>query len=361
MGRPGRAVAGLGSALANKDIRRVELSWAVAIAAEWAHFVALGVFSYRAGGPSLVGWAGLIRLAPAGLIAPFASSLGDRSRRERFLLLLMLVEAGALVGSGLAALGPNTVPVLALSAVVGLASTVVRPTVQSLLPSLARTPEELIATNGITSVFEGVGALVGPLVAGVSFFFTGTAPVFIASGAAVTAASLVLLGVGDIGVGSLWGGPGGKERSHPIRSSAAGCVAVAREPRLRLVVGLAGAQCFVRGCLNVLLVVVAFRLLHAGSQGVGYLNGAIGVGGLAGALVATTLSPRRLALSFGISIVFWGLPIALLAPLSELGLAMVCTGVVGVANAVEDVALVTLLQRSAPDELLSRVLGVLWG
>ena len=69
------------------------------MSAEWAHFVALGVFAYGHGGSTAVGVAGLLRLLPAAAIAPFASSLGDRFRRERFLLALALLGAAALVVS----------------------------------------------------------------------------------------------------------------------------------------------------------------------------------------------------------------------------------------------------------------------
>ena len=55
----------VGSAIRNPDIRRVELAWGAAIAAEWAHFVAFGVFAYEEGGVSAVGIAGLVRLLPA--------------------------------------------------------------------------------------------------------------------------------------------------------------------------------------------------------------------------------------------------------------------------------------------------------
>jgi MFS family permease len=68
-----------------------------------------------------------------------------------------------------------------------------------------------------------------------------------------------------------------------------------------------------------------------------------------------------LALAFGLALVFWGVPIALIGGLSSLGLAILCLVVVGAANSVEDVALITLLQRNTPDEMLSAVLGVLWG
>jgi MFS family permease len=129
----------------------------------------------------------------------------------------------------------------------------------------------------------------------------------------------------------------------------------------RLVVLLMVAQTFVRGCLNVLIVVAAFRFMHAGAGAVGYLTAAIGVGGLAGALGAMTLSGRRLAASFALSLVCWGVPIALIAPRPVLAVALVLLAVVGAANSVEDVAGFTLLQRTVADQHLSRVLGIFWG
>jgi hypothetical protein len=56
----------------------LSFAWGAAITAEWAHFVALGVFAYDAGGTVGVGIAGLVRMLPAALVAPFAASLGDR-------------------------------------------------------------------------------------------------------------------------------------------------------------------------------------------------------------------------------------------------------------------------------------------
>src|SRR5215210_5634367 len=115
--RATQVVSALGAAVRNEDIRRVELAWGAAIAAEWAHFVALGVFAYEEGGTAAVGIAGLVRLLPAGALAPFAASLGDRFRRERFLLAMTLIGAGALAGSGAAAFAGDRILVFAFGAV----------------------------------------------------------------------------------------------------------------------------------------------------------------------------------------------------------------------------------------------------
>jgi MFS family permease len=59
--------------------------------------------------------------------------------------------------------------------------------------------------------------------------------------------------------------------------------------------------------------------------------------------------------------VFWGVPLTLIASRPGLVPALLLLAIVGAANSVEDVAVFTLLQRLVPDDILTRVLGVLWG
>jgi MFS family permease len=357
MFRLGQVVSALGVAVRNDNVRRVELAWGAAIGAEWAHFVALGVFAYERGGAAAVGVAGLVRLLPAAAVAPFAASLGDRFRRERFLLAMTLVGSGALAASAAAAFAAEQVLVFVFAAVVGISSTLIRPALQALLPSLARTPEELIAANAATSTVESVGTLAGPLLAGVLVSFADVGMVFIGSAGMLLAATALLARVRVEGRISL----AAAEEQTARRLIGAGFEAIALAPRARLLVGLGVAQCFVRGCLNVLIVVAVFDVLHGDGAQVGYLTAAIGVGGLLGALGAMTLGARRLALPFGLALVFWGLPITLIAPRPYFAAAAFLLAIVGAANSVEDVALFTLLQRSVPDDTLTRVLGIFWG
>ncbi len=355
VGRARQVLGTVGSALRNPNIRRLELAWGAAIAAEWAHFVAFGVYAYDIGGPAAVGLAGLVRLLPAAIVAPFAASLGDRFPRERFLLALVLVAFVALGASAIAFLADAESLVFAFAAVLGFAVTLIRPTLQAVLPSLARTPEELIASNGATSTIESLGTLVGPLLAGLLVALADVGAVFAAGAVALLVAALLLLGV-RVEDRIVLTSPDEDARE----TLAAGFGAIARMPRLRLVVSLIVAQAFVRGCLNVLIVVAAFQVLDAGGEAVGYMTAALGVGGLIGAVGAMGLGGRRLAVPFGIALVFWGLPIVFMGPLPDLPFALLMLAVVGAANSVEDVAAFTLLQRLIPDRILTRVLGVVW-
>jgi MFS family permease len=356
--RARQSFATLGAVFRNPNLRRTELAWAGAVGAEWAHFVAVIVFAYEADGTFAVGIVGMLRVLPAAALAPFATYIGDRVRRERLLVGIVLIGAAAMAGSAAAFwFDQSEVAIFALAAVLGVTQVLFRPAHQALLPSLARTPDELIAANGATSTVEGLGTLLGPLAAGVIVAVADVGVVFGAGGAAFLAAALLFA---RVRVERRVGVPVASVRGV-ARSALAGFETVLRGSRPRLVIGLVFVQTFVRGCLNVLIVVTVFRVLDAEPAAVGYLTAALGVGGLVGALASMAVVRGRLAVPFGLALVFWGLPIVLIAPRPYLVLTLVLLAVVGAANSIEDVAVLTLLQRIVPNDVLTRVLGVVWG
>jgi MFS family permease len=340
----------------NPNLRRLQLAWAGSTIGYWSYGIALAVYAYQAGGAAAVGLVGLIRILPSALASPFAAVLADRFPRRQVMVLADVVRAAALVLAGLAVvLGLPAGLVYALSAVFSLASSTFRPAQAALLPSLASSPEELTAANVASSTIESVGVFLGPALGGVLLAATSTSVVFfVAAGTLVWSAVLV----GRIQVVAIPeqptarpGGLGGE--------LLAGFRAVGVDGRLRLLVGLFSAQTLVGGVLNVLLVVVALELLAAGEAGVGYLNSAVGIGGLLGALVALGLASRRLAPGFALGLLLWGLPIALIGVRPNLWLALLLLGLVGVGNTLVDVTGQTLLQRAVADEVLARAFGVL--
>jgi MFS family permease len=341
---------------ANSGLRRVELALAGSVTGEWAYAIALAVYAFDRGGAAAVGLVGLIRFLPAAVTAPFAAVLGDRFARARVMVISDLLRALGMGAAAAAALGgaPPGI-VYALAVFVSVVSTAFRPAQAALLPSLARTPEELTAANVASTTIESVASFAGPALGGLLLAATSAGIVFAATAATFIWSAFLILRLAST--------PSAREPADGagiVAEALAGFQTIAREAHLRLVVALYGAQTLVNGALNVLIVVAALDLLDLGKSGPGFLNSAVGIGGLLGAVVALALvGRRRLAADFGAGLVLWGLPIALIGVWPNEAAALTLLAVLGIGNTLVDVAALTLLQRAAPDEVLARVFGVI--
>ena len=163
----------------NQSLRRLQYAWIGSSVGTWAYTVALFVYAYRHGGASAVGFVGLIRWLPAAVAAPFGGMLGDRLRRLRVMKVSDLVRAVALGGmAAIAAVGGPSAGVYALAVVVTVVSTAFQPAQAGLLPTLARSPEELAAANVASSTIEAAGYFVGPALGGVVLAVSSVETVF---------------------------------------------------------------------------------------------------------------------------------------------------------------------------------------
>jgi MFS family permease len=354
--RLGESLRAFAAVFANQDLRRLELAWSGSIIGQWGYEVALAVFAYRAGGATAVGLVTLARLLPAALVAPFAALLGDRFPRRRVMVAADLARACAMGGAAAAVYaGAPAAAVYALSVVTAVTGTAFAPAQSALLPSLARSPEELTAANATSTTLESVGFFAGPALGGLLLAFTSVGAVFALTAALFLWSALVL---GRIRADSR--GDPSLEVDSIVREALAGFRAILAERRLRLVVGLYGAQTLTAGIMRVLLVVTALQILGLGPSGVGFLNSAVGIGALLGILVLLTLiGSNRLGPVFGLGMLLWGVPLAVLGVWPSVAAAVVCFGILGVGNTLVDVAGLTLLQRAAPDHVRARVFGVL--
>jgi MFS family permease len=354
--RVAESVTAFADVVRNVQLRRLGLAWAAHIIGHWAYTVAVSVYAYGVGGEAAVGLLLLVRFVAAGLIAPFAGLLADRYPRERVLLgvnLSRLVLVGAAAACVLADVEAMVVYVLAV--VAAIAATPFRSAQAALTPSLARSPNELTAANAVTSTIESLAAFIGPALAGLLLALTSTGTVFVFTAGLVAVSTLFVLRI------SAPPAKRGREvEAGTIASEAlAGFRTLAREPSLRLLVGLFTAQTFVAGAVQVYVVVAAIELLDFGDEGVGYLNSAMGVGALLGGILALSLTgARRLSPAFMLGIVLWGAPLIAIGLWPSAGLALVMLALLGVGNSLVDVAAFTLIQRAVPDEVLARVFGV---
>jgi MFS family permease len=341
----------------NGAIVRLQGAWTLAIAAEWAFLVGLLVYAYDAGGIAAAGALSTLRMLTPAVGAPFAASIADRFSPHRVLAIVYALRAVLVVGTGLVLVadGPPAV-VFAAAAIEGLLAVLKRPTTMALLPALSRSPAELVAGNAVASTGEGLGVLVGPaigsfLLAGAGIEIAVIAPSVALAAAAILAATIAV--------------PHGRPprpSGGAIRELLGGFGALRTHPASGMIIGLIGFQTFVRGLLTVLIVAASVDLLGLGREGVGWLNAAIGGGGLVGAAVATLgMGSGMLGPTFSLALAAWGLPIALIGVAPVAWFAVVLLAVVGLANAILDVSGFTLLQRTVPTALRARVFGALEG
>lgn len=338
----------------NPDIRRVQIAFSAFNGAEWAVWIAMLVYAYGRGGATAAGLVALFQMIPATLFAPFAAVLGDRYRPARVLALGYFIQATAM-GATAAALLLDGPPALAYTcaAVAATATTMTRPTMAALTPGLCRTPEELTASNVVAGWSESTSILVAPALAGLILAVSSPGWVFLVMGTAVLGGALLVMSIP---------GPAANPASGTSvrKELVEGFSVVASEPSARTLVGLLGAEQIALGMLDVLYVVLAVSVLGMGNGGAGYLNAAFGLGGaLAIAITATLVGRARLIPAIVGALAVWATAFILLAIVSTIVAAMLLLVVAGASHSLFDVSGRTLLQRTAPPEVLARVFGVL--
>jgi MFS family permease len=298
-------------------------------------------------------------LAPAA-VAPFAATLADRLPPN---VVLAGIQAGRAVTVAFAALviGAGWPPawIFAVAGIEGVLAVLKRPTTMSLLPALARSPQQLVASNAATSIGEAIGVLLGPAIGAMLLAAGGVGWGFAGPAAGFAVAALIVV---SIRVPSVPRAAHARGALAAFRELLGGFVGLRRHRSAGLLVGLFAMQTFVRGLLTVLLVATSIELLGLGQAGVGYLNSALGAGGLVGAVAVMGVASReRIGGALSVALGAWGLPIAFigLAPFTWLAFPML--GIIGVANAALDVSGFTLLQRLVPTALRARVFGAFEG
>jgi MFS family permease len=355
-------------AFANDGIRRLAIAWMLGIAADGALLVVTLVTVFNRGGFVAAGILTAVRMVPAVIAGMFAGSLIERFGGDRILVASGLIRAfaSAMIAYAIATAGSTMadrqvllVQLFVWSSVAAVAAAPVRPAQITLIPALARGPEELVAANTVWATGEGIGAFVGPFVASLLMALNFHPVVALLAAVAFVVTAVIALGLrfeqsADKTGGGQAHGEGGRFRFLD------GLRAVRAKPLLHWTIFGTFWQVVTRGLLNAMTVVASIELLGMGQWGTGMLGAALGLGGLFGAIFAmTSVRSDRLVRTEIVALVFWGLPLSVIGLISWTPVALVAMVVIGVANATYDVALFTILQRANSNEDRAPVLSVL--
>jgi len=369
--------------LANRPLTKLLAGEFISGIGDWLYIVAIFVVIYRETNDAvIVGLFGAVRLIPYIVLSVPAGLIADRFDRRLVLLTSDLVRGGVMIlMTVIVATDGPILAVVLLAMVAASGSAFFYPAMGAYLPSLAADERQLGPANSAWASIGNVSFILGPAIGGL----------LIAAGSVTLA--FILNAVSFMVIAAiLWTLPPSIPKTAKSASidevveelvespaqtaeTAAGTLAAPAEtgsptaplaaPRIprRPFSGLLLIQIiegFFDGGIQSATIVIAVTILNAGEQANGYLNAAIGIGGLIGAVVSGVLVLRRQLrgpLVAGAALTAAGA--ALLGGVPVLGVALLAIALTAAGSIVIDVVLETTFQRICPDELRGRGFGIL--
>lgn len=323
----------------------------------WSFAIALGVYGFEAHGIVGAGLVALVRLLPGAIASPFSGLLADRYSRRQVLLVSAAAMAAILAGAAIAAgADAPTGVVFVFPALFAVAAAGYAPAEAAMFPLLARTPQELSASNVNHAAMENAGFIVAAIATGILLTATSPGTVF-AVAAAVTALAVVL-----IAFVRRDRRPEYRDEELPgvARELSLGARALLFHPALRLSSLTLILLLLFEGFADVILIALALELLHLDEGAVGFLNAAWGIGALVGgAALALMLDRGHLVAAIAGGSLLLGLATVLPGVFPEEATSYAAWFGIGIGFTFVEVAGKTLMYRLASDETMGRVISAL--
>ena len=355
---------------------------------DWLYLVALLVIVYNeSNDPLILGIVGAARIIPYVILSVPAGVIVDRFDR-RLVLLVTDVARGTimLVMTVIVATDGPLIAIVALAILATCFSCFFRPAIGAYLPSLVRDERELGPANSLFATLGELGFIIGPAIAGIIIAAADLTLAFAINAVTFAIVSVTLATlppgipgkpsggldtVGDAATDEVDRGTGPVAVTRAVGATSVAAAAPAAAPARSLreqirpirrpLIGMLALDTtggFLFGGLSVLTVIIAVEQLNAGEAGTGYLNAAVGVGGVLGALgsgailARRSLGPALLGGAFTLAAGFVILGLSTTMPPALFAMAIIAGG-----SVVADVVSITVFQRIVPDEIRGRILG----
>lgn len=362
--------------LGNRPLTKLLAGEFISGIGDWLYIVAIFVVIYReTNDAAIVGLFGAVRLLPYIVLSVPAGIVADRFDRRLVLLTSDLVRGSVMIVMTIivATNGPILAVVL-LAMVAASGSAFFYPAMGAYLPSLAADERQLGPANSAWASLGNVSFILGPAIGGILIAAGDITLAFI-----LNAVSFILIAVilwtlppsipgAAKAAGSVDEVPDPGSPSDPRDAAAdqdavpAPAPATPGLPRRPfsgiLLVQVIGG--FLGGGIQSATIVLAVTILNAGEEANGFLNAAIGIGGLIGAVLSGVLVLRRQLsgpLVAGAALTAAGA--ALLGGVPVLAVALLAIGIWSAGSIVIDVITETTFQRVIPDQLRGRAFGLM--
>jgi DHA3 family macrolide efflux protein-like MFS transporter len=290
-------------------------------------------------------------ILPTLLVGLLAAPLVDRLSRRALLIGADLVRFGVFCALPFA---PNATTIVALAAVIGIATGFFRPAVYAGLPNLVA-DDDLPRANSLLQMIDNSTWAIGSLVGGALVAAQGPHLAYWINAATFLVSAALLAQIPQ----RLLQEARAESRGH-WRDLAEGLVLVRRSRALLTVLVAWNVGMIANAFVNVGEPFLATDSFSAGSFGLGLMMASAGLGLAIGAYLAGSwIEERGLANIYGASLGLMALGVAGAAASPNVWVAAVCVIVSGAGNGATIVCNALLVQRGAPDRLRGRAFTVL--
>ena len=347
-----RRVAADTRPLRHPAFRRLFVGQSVSMVGFQLTAVAVAVQMYDVTRSSLwVGLLGLAVLVPLVVFGLYGGSVSDAVDRRRLLVAssyVVWLSTGGLLAQALVGLEDRWV-LLSLVALQSVGFAFSSPTRGAVIPRLL--PWDLVpAANTLSSTAINLGAVLGPLLAGLVLAQGGYAVAYGIDAALFTAGLYAAHRLPPLPP------VGGKTRPG-LRSVVEGLSFIATRPVLLMSFAV-DIIAMVMALPRALFPEVAEQRFN-GPGSAGWLYASIALGAVTGGLLSGWIGRvSRQGLALVVAVVVWGLAVAAAGLASSLWLVVALLALGGAADLVSSVYRQTILQTYAPDEMRGRMQGV---
>ncbi len=333
-----------------RAIYRVAAGSAINSIGSGATNVAFGFFLYDRTGSAV--WLSIwffLSFGITGVLTPVTGWLADRFDRR---LIIILSNLAAGLCSLALIVADRPVPLVAIAFIAAIVGRAGGPAFRAAMPNMVG-DESFEWANGTLSVGYHIGNLLGPILGGAVYVAGGRSIVFAVDAVTYVVAALAVASL-RMPLRASEGADPKEETDSEKGGLLRGFRVVFEDPVLRPLIFI-----WTLGYFAVDIVLVGelplARALGAGALAFGILEAAWGAGSIIGSLLGRRLRRDQDALGIAIGVIGIALANGLVVVSPWFAAFVVLSGIVALANGIEDVAGYSLIQRGSTDDVRGRV------
>lgn len=353
------------AALRHRDFRILLLSTMALQIGSWVQTIGQGwlVLHDLNGSATSLGLVALLRGGALVVMSPVGGHMASKYERKRQLMFYTTGSAAvAILLAVTIATGHITLWLVYLTAVAAGTVEALAAPIRSILVYDSVAGEDLTAAVALNALGGNAMRVIGPAIGGVLIGTVGT------EGAFEVQALCIVISLGFTAKLALSHPPPDEPDEEPgiLRNMAAGFRYVAREPRMRFIVGMGLLPSVLVYPYVTFLPLFARDVLNSDESGYGYLAAAVGLGSLAGGtLVAFSAAQRkRMGRSMIWTCLLYAAAVGAFTLMRNLWLGVLFLALAGVFHSMYSAYQASLMQLQAEPRYRGRVLALqttMWG